>query len=163
MSKILRRGEIDSDDEYSDTEETPEIQPVAPEISPAVEFKPSRKAPKAKIEPKIPKIHVCPHCSETFARNASLVRHIDDMRCTVSRRATIDREKEFDMRERRLRDLENEISNKILKSQEKVKKERKPRVAKPKAPPNSPVQPVQQQQQYQQPQIQQRKRPIVNF
>ena len=162
MSKILRRGDIDSDDEYDDTVETPQTLPPAPPNTPVevvnstVEFKPIKKGKP------MPKTHTCEHCGEQFSRNASLVRHIEDMRCTVSRRASIDRVNELDMRERKLRDLENEISNKILKSQEKVKKERKPRVAKPKAikaePVKEPYIPVTQ---IQQPQP--RKRPIVNF
>jgi hypothetical protein len=150
MANILRRGDVDSDDEYSDTEEAPQIQPTAPAIQEQpinINVGKSKRIPKPKAikaEPKIPKVHVCQHCGEQFARNTSLTKHINELRCPIKRRKTLDKELQLLEKEKQLRELESEISNKILKSQEKVKKPRKTRVAKPKAPPNSPVQPVQQ-------------------
>ena len=64
MSAILRRGDKDSDDEYSDTEEAPITQTVAPEIDyepvPSVAPKPTR----ARAPAKTPKAHVCQKCGE---------------------------------------------------------------------------------------------------
>ena len=118
MSQILRRGEIDSDDEYDNTEQAPQIQTPAPQIPTPVNVKETKPA---KV-PKIPKVHVCEHCGETFARSTSLTKHVKELRCQVKRRQTLDKQLELAEKERKLRDLENEISNKILKSQENFKK-----------------------------------------
>ena len=133
MSKILRRGDEITNNEESDAEQAPKVETPTPQIM-------NTKQSKTKPPGKIPKVHVCGDCGEQFARNTCLTKHIKELRCPVIRRRTLDKELELAEKEKKLRDLESEISNKILKAQEKVKKTRKPRVAKPKALPNSPAQ-----------------------
>jgi hypothetical protein len=83
--------------------------------------------------PTVPKVHVCGLCGEQFARATCLTRHVNESRCPIKRQQPVNKEQEYADREKRLRDLETEISNKILKSQEMVVKPRKKRVEK-KAP-----------------------------
>jgi hypothetical protein len=165
MSAILRRGDKDSDDEYTDTEETPINHTEAPEINyteaPIIAPKPTR--PKG--PPKTPKSHVCQKCGESFARNTCLTRHIKELRCPILRNESLNKEAELTARERRIQEMENQIADKLIKSQEKIKKPRKPRVAKPKtvtavkapvetAPPAPPRAPATKPQP---------RKPIVNF
>jgi hypothetical protein len=171
MNKYLRNGKDESDDEYSDTETAPEIENIAPEIEETINVDipkeiPVKKATKKQpTAPKIPKSYVCGECGEAFARNTCLTRHVNELRCPVKRKKAVSKEAEYDAREKRLLKMEAEITNKILKAQEKVKKPRKKREVKPKAKPAPPVQtrsvaapPVLQNQQ--QPQ---KKKTIINF
>jgi hypothetical protein len=176
MNKYLRNGKDDSDDEFNDTEIEPEIENSAPEIGtipvdiPVPKATPVKKATKKQTStPKIPNSHVCGECGEAFARNTCLTRHIKELRCPVKRKQTLSKEAEYDAREKRLRDLETEITNKILKSQEKIKKPRKKREVKAKV---KPTQTPQQQKQQQPQKVQvgvskqtqpQKKKTCINF
>ena len=82
MAKILRRGDIESDDEYMSAEEAPQIEAVAPQIETVAPVIPI-KTKAVKAAAKMPKTHVCPHYGENFARSTSITKHINELRCPV--------------------------------------------------------------------------------
>jgi hypothetical protein len=163
MSKYLRTNDIDSDDDSSESEEETTKQEIVIIDQPVQPSAPNKAPKKGKDAPKKEsKTNQCHLCSESFSRASSLVRHIQELRCQVKRSSSIKREQEMTAREQRLKDLENDLSNRILKSQEKEKKPRKKRVAKPKEviKEQSITEPVIHQPKPQQPQ---KRYPIINF